>query len=165
MIVKKTHCIIIECNIERAYKTPIYCDLKKIMTGYGPLPPSEGVINDITWANEKGERTVLAFRKELCTESIIERVENKYWKYQLTNFKQNTFFFVVKVEGEIWVKEITAEKQELKSTYSFHNKYFLTAPITYLFVKLLWSGLQKKGLKNMKYLAETKVPYVYPKSN
>jgi len=162
MKVSNKHSITINSSIAETFKAPIYLDVRKIMTGYGPLPKSEGVINDENWANPKGKRTVLAFGKELCTETIIERIENKYWKYQLTNFKQKTFFFVKKVTGEIWV-ELKEENQcELISQYTFKSKNSYIHLLTYLFVKILWSGLQKKGLKNMKILLENKTPFYYP---
>ena len=87
---------------------------------------------------------------------------HKYWKYQLTNFKQKSFFFVKKVTGEIWVDYEQENKCELISQYTFLSKNAFVHPITYLFVKILWSGLQKKGLKNMKKLLENKTPFYYP---
>lgn len=163
-MVSKTHKIIINSSTESCFKVPIYCDVKDIMTGYGPLPPSEGVILDNSWANPKGSRTVLAFGKPLCIEKIIEREENKYWKYELIDFQQTTFFFVKRVIGEIVVINIAKEKCEVATTYSFENKNIFTSIITYLFVKILWSGLQKKGLRNIKKLAENNANYIYPKS-
>ncbi len=165
MKVSNKHTIIINNSIEKTYKAPIYLDVKKIMTGYGPLPKSEGVIDDETWANPKGKRTVLAFGKKLCTERIIERIENKYWKYELTDFKQKSFFFVKKVTGEIWVNNYKNNQCLLTSTYTFNNKNILTLPITFLFVKILWSGLQKKGMKNMKNLSENNTKFYYPLKN
>jgi len=150
---------------EKCFKVPICCDLKEIMTGYGPLPPSGGVINDQTWANPKGERTVIAFGKPLCSEKIIERKENTYWKYQLVDFKQKTFFFVRSVTGEINIIKEQDNSCIIISTYTFKNKNLLTLPITFLFLHLLWSGLQKKGLYNMKKLAEGTPIYKYPISS
>ena len=141
----------INSSIEICLKTPIYCDVKEIMTGYGPLPASEGVIEDYTWANPKGCRTVLAFGKPLCTEKIISREENSYWKYELINFQQSTFFFVKKVIGEITINESKSNQCNVKTRYTFVHKGILSWPITFLFVHLLLSGLQKKAsiiLKN-----------------
>ena len=123
-MVSKTHKIIIDSSIESCFKVPIYCDVKDIMTGYGPLPPSEGVIQDDSWANPKGSRTVLAFGKPLCIEKIIEREENKYWKYELIDFQQSTFFFVKRVIGEIVVKNIlifTQKQQFLAARVGTHR--------------------------------------------
>ena len=162
MKVSKKHHIEINSSIEKTFKAPIYLDVQKIMTGYGPLPKSEGVINDHSWGKPKGKRTVLAFGKELCTETIIERIENKYWQYELTEFKQKTFFFVKKVKGEIWVKENKKNKCQLTSKYTFYNKNIFTLPISFVFVKILWSGLQKKGLENIKILTEKNTAFFYP---
>mgnify|MGYP003981058569 CR=1 FL=1 len=162
MEVTKKHTIITNSSVEKTFKAPIYLDVRLIMTGYGPLPKSEGVTNDETWANPKGKRTVLAFGKELCSETIIERIENKYWKYELTDFKQKSFFFVRKVTGEIWVNSHQNNKCKITSKYTFSNRNIITLPISYLFVKILWSGLQKKGLKNMKKLLENNTAFYYP---
>ncbi len=161
--VSKKHIKIINSSIENCFKTPIYCDVKKIMTGYGVLPPSEGVIHDANWANPKGHRTVLAFGKPLCTERILSRLENEYWKYELVDFQQSTFFFTSKVIGEISVKEIEKNKCKVSTKYTFLTKGLISKILCFLFVHLLWSGLQKKGLNNIKKLAENKEPYFYPR--
>ena len=162
-MISKSHSIMINSSIEICFKTPIYCDVKEIMTGYGPLPASEGVIEDYTWANPKGCRTVLAFGKPLCTEKIISREENSYWKYELINFQQSTFFFVKKVIGEITINESKSNQCNVKTRYTFIHKGILSWPITFLFVHLLWSGLQKKGINNIKKLAENNPSFMYPK--
>ena len=79
-------------NSRKLFQTPVYGDVRKIMTGYLILPPSEGVTDDNSWANPMGKRIVLAFGKPLCTEQIVVREENKYWKYELVNFQQSSFF-------------------------------------------------------------------------
>ena len=96
ILVTNSHNIIIHSSSECCFKVPVYCDVKDIMTGYGPLPPSEGVTQDESWANPKGCRIILAFGKPLCKEKIISRDENKYWKYELVDFQQNTFFLCEK---------------------------------------------------------------------
>ncbi|MBG15896.1 MAG: hypothetical protein CL853_06045 [Crocinitomicaceae bacterium] len=65
------------------------------------------------------------------------------------SLKINPFFFITKVEGEIWVKKINHQTQ-ITSKYSFYNKNIFTLLVTFSFVHLLWGGLQKKALKNIK---------------
>jgi len=124
------------------------------MTGYGPLPASEGVSKEVNWGEKKGYRLLLGFGKEFCKETIIEKKINEYWKYQLSDFKNSSFFFVIKVEGEIWVEKIENSMVSFSNKYSFYNRNIFTLPITFLFVHLLWGGLQKKALKNLKIIIE-----------
>ena len=105
-MIQKTHTKIIHSTLKNCFKTPIYGDVRKIMTGYLILPASEGVTDDNSWANPMGKRIVIAFGKPLCTEQIVVREENMYWKYELVNFQQSSFFFTNKVTGEIKVSII-----------------------------------------------------------
>ena len=149
MKISSTKRIGVSCEVSIAYRAPIYLDVKKIMTGYGPLPASEGVIKEVNWGEKKGYRILRGFGKEFCKETIIEKENNKYWKYELDEFKNQSFFFITKVEGEIWVKKINHQTQ-ITSKYSFYNKNIFTPLVTFSFVHLLWRGLQKKALKNIK---------------
>ena len=149
-----------QCNINGdlavVYDTPIFHDVKQIMTGYGPLPASEGVCKEVNWGEKNGYRLLLGFGKEFCKETILEKKPNEYWKYQLNDFKNSSFFFVNKVEGEIWVKEMKNSVVYFSNKYTFYNRNIFTLPITFLFVHLIWSGLQKKALKNLKNIIEEK---------
>lgn len=162
-MIQKTHTKIIHSTLENCFKTPIYGDVRKIMTGYLILPASEGVTDDNSWANPMGKRIVIAFGKPLCTEQIVVREENMYWKYELVNFQQSSFFFTNKVTGEIKVSKIKSNQCELSTTYSFYSNGIISKFICFLFVHILWSGLQKKGLNNIKKLAENNEPYFYPR--
>ena len=93
MIITKNCACKIKGNIINVFNAPIYKDVRKIMTGYGPLPASEGVIKEVNWGEKDGYRLLLGFGKEFCKETIIEKKPNEYWKYQLTDFKNSSFFF------------------------------------------------------------------------
>ncbi len=154
MIITKNCACRIKGNITNVFNAPIYKDVRKIMTGYGPLPASEGVSKEINWGEKDGYRLLLGFGKEFCKETIIEKQPNKYWKYQLSDFKNASFFFITKVEGEIWVEKTENSMASFTNKYSFYNRNLFTLPITFLFVHLLWGGLQKKALKNLKNIIE-----------
>ena len=66
-----------QCNINGdlavVYDTPIFHDVKQIMTGYGPLPASEGVSKEVNWGEKNGYRLLLGFGKEFCKETILEK--------------------------------------------------------------------------------------------
>ncbi len=156
MIISKLCSCNINGSTKKIYNAPIYTDVKKIMTGYGPLPSSEGVINEVNWGEKGGYRILLGFGKEFCEETIIDKKPDEYWKYELSNFKSHSFFFITKVEGEIWVEKIDNSTHRFSNKYCFYNRNLLTLPITFLFVHLLWRGLQKKALKNLKTIIENK---------
>ena len=147
MIITKSSSCNIKGNTTTVYNAPIFTDVKKIMTGYGPLPPSEGVSKEKNWGEKMVTESYLGLGKEFCKETIIDKKLDKYWKYELTDFKNYSFFFITKVEGEIWVENIDNSFNKFSNKYSFYNRNLLTLPITFLFVHLLWGGLQKKLLK------------------
>ena len=154
MIITKSHQCLIKGDISKTFNFPVYSDVRKIMTGYGPLPASEGVSKEVNWGNKNGYRIMLGFGKEFCKETILEKTQDKYWKYELSDFKTSSFFFITKVQGEIWIDEVDNSVCKFTNKYSFYNRNIITLPITLLFVHLLWSGLQKKALKNIKELIE-----------
>ena len=46
---KVTKSSIFECTLERAFKTPILCDVTKIHTGYGVMPKVIDTKDDENW--------------------------------------------------------------------------------------------------------------------
>ena len=154
MIITKTYHCLIKGDKTRTFKFPVFSDVKKIMNGYGPLPASEGVSKEVNWGEKNGYRIMLGFGKEFCKETIIEKIPDQYWKYELTDFKNSSFFFITKVQGEIWIDDAEYSMCKFTNKYSFYNRNIITLPLTFLFVHLLWGGLQKKALKNIKSLIE-----------
>lgn len=155
------------CSLERAFKTPILGDATQFLTGYGPIPPVIRFEEDETWGKAGGYRYPIAqgnfFAKEGRTgfDEIKVRDENKYWKWQVQEFGQASLFFATKAVGEWWVKQISEEKIEVKWTYNWHARNIFTWGINWGFVKLIWGGIMRRGLKNMQKYAEGDGEWVY----
>ena len=73
------------------------------------------------------------------------------------------FEFILK-SSETFLNESKSNQCNVKTRYTFIHKGILSWPITFLFVHLLWSGLQKKGINNIKKLAENNPSFMYPKA-
>ncbi len=155
-----------KCSLERAFKTPILGDATKILTGFLFIPPITGFRADKTWGLEEGSRipysngNLFSSKGAIALDRIITRMENKYWQWELIDFKQTSLFFLDKAVGEYWCHINEDGLISVKWTYSFFPKSFIYNPLVFLLTRV-WSGLQKRALENIKYLAETNAPYVY----
>ncbi|MBK8657183.1 MAG: hypothetical protein IPN20_25550 [Haliscomenobacter sp.] len=84
---------IYHCSLERAFKTPMLCDVSKIHTGYGLMPKVTHCTEDENWGKPGGTKRVFAAKSltfpggEASTDKVIERIENQYWKIEVSEFK------------------------------------------------------------------------------
>jgi hypothetical protein len=158
---------VFKCPLERAFKTPILGDATQTLTGYVIIPPIAKFSDDTTWGQVGGHRipyssgNFLIKKGPLCDDEIVERKENEYWKWAVSNFKTWSLFFAIKAEGELFFETNSDDTIAVKWTYTFYSKNVLLQPFNWLFVKIFWNGLQSKAIKNMKHLAETEAPYCY----
>ncbi len=154
------------CSLERAFKTPILCDITKIHTGYGPMPRVIQCTEDENWG-QIGSSKKLIFAKSLTqkggfgsVDNVIERIENKYWKIEINNF-QSWILGFYKFIGEWQVTELDKEEILIEYTYTLHSRYILAYPIHWLFTKIFWRKYMKYLLKNVRRLTINKEPYQY----
>jgi hypothetical protein len=90
---------IYNCSLERAFKTPILCDVTKVHTGYGFSPKVTHTSDDTNWGEVGSSKKIYVantiFHKGgfAFMDRVIERVENNYWKIQVDNFQLWTFGF------------------------------------------------------------------------
>jgi hypothetical protein len=158
---------IFNCSLERAFKTPILGDATKtIGAGYGFIPRVTHFINDKTWGNVGGSRIPYA-EKNLATKGgpigidrILVREENKYWKWELTDFRLWAMGFT-KFEGELFFEARKNQDISVKWIYTLHSKGILAYPVQWLFARISWNGIMRKAFKKMKYLAETEDSFIY----
>jgi hypothetical protein len=166
MIVQNTVQSVFRCSLERAFKTPILGDATKMLTGYGVVPPCVGFSEDETWGVEGGHRipqmagNLFAQKGSYGFDQVLVRQENNYWKWQVDNFPP-LLFFATKAQGEWFCKDNHDGSVSVKWTYSFFATNMLTYPITWLFIRIFWRGLQKKAISNMKVIAESDAPFIY----
>lgn len=70
------------CSLERAFKTPILCDVSKVHTGYGLMPKVTHSTDDHDW--EKLEQ-----QKSFAAKSLTQKVVSLLWTKCLNELKIN----------------------------------------------------------------------------
>jgi hypothetical protein len=154
------------CSLERAFKTPLLCDVSKVHTGYGLMPKITHSSDDKDWGQVGSSKKVYAAKSWTqkggfaSVDKILERDENKYWKFQVDNFQAWMLGFY-KFVGEWQTTEIETNKILVNYTYTLHANTALLYPLNWLFVKTFWTIYMKRVLENVKQLAYKNEPYNY----
>ncbi|NOT73576.1 MAG: hypothetical protein HOP08_01520 [Cyclobacteriaceae bacterium] len=93
MTTKVTVTTIFHCSLERAFKTPILCDVSKVHTGYGPMPKVTHCTDDENWGKPGYSKKVFVAKSLsqkggwASNDKVLERIENQYWKIEVSNFQ------------------------------------------------------------------------------
>jgi hypothetical protein len=154
------------CSTETAFKMPILGDATKIHTGYGLLPSVSHFADDSTWGKPGGYRMVhvkknLLYKAGLWAKDIIvERNENKYWKWELNNIEQRPMGFK-KMEGEWLVEDNNDGTVLITYTYSLYSANAFIYPFHWLFTKLVWHKYMQHATANISAMIATRSPYMY----
>ena len=165
----KTRCEVkmnFQCSMERAFKTPILGDATKILTGFGVIPPVTHFTDDETWGSVLGKRIPHAkpnfFSKggAIGIDTVLVRTENTYWKWEVKDFMQPSLGFTA-FQGELLFSDLGNGSIEVKWRYTLFSNVLALYPIQWLFTKVFWKGQMRRGIRNMKVLAETEAPYIY----
>lgn len=93
-------------------------------------------------------------------DKVIERIENSYWKIEVSEF-QSWMFGFTKFVGEWKTTELEANKILVEYTYTLHAKNFLLYPFNWLFAKTFWPKYMKQVLENIRKMTEENEPYLY----
>jgi len=151
-------------TIERAFKTPLLCDVSKIHTGYGFMPKVTHCTEDENWG-QIGSRKKVHSEKNLTQkggfisiDTILDRIENEYWKFQVDEFQYWMLGFY-KFVGEWKTIEIEPEKIMIEYTYTLYAKTPLLYPLNWLFAKTFWRIYMKRVLEIVRTLARNEEPY------
>ena len=78
-------------TLERAFKTPMLCDVTKIHTGYSVTPKVTHCSEDETWGKKGGTRKIFMAKTssfkggEASLDKVLERRENEYWKIEISD--------------------------------------------------------------------------------
>ncbi|MFN0013106.1 MAG: hypothetical protein ACKVU2_01040 [Saprospiraceae bacterium] len=94
-------------------------------------------------------------------DKIIERVENAYWKIQVSDFQSWMLGFSMFM-GEWKTTELGPNRILIEYTYTLHSDVALLYPINWLFAKAFWKAYMKQVLENVRKLAEGNEPYRHP---
>ncbi len=154
------------CSLERAFKAPILCDVTKVHTGFGLMPKVIKTTNDEDWGKVGSIKNVYAAKSltfrggEVATDKIIERIENRYWKVEVGNFK-SWMLNIWKFTFEWTTTEIEPNKIQINYDYTIHGKGILFIPFQWLFANVFYKKYMKQVLENVRKMAEGDEPFLY----
>ncbi|MCY7411025.1 MAG: hypothetical protein LH473_12195 [Chitinophagales bacterium] len=157
---------IYECTLERAFKTPLLCDVSKVHTGYGIMPKVTHCTNDENWGQEGSSKKVFVAKSLsqkggfASVDKVLERIENKYWKFEVCDF-QSWMLGFSKFEGEWQTTEIENNKILVDYSYTLHSDVAILYPINWLFANTFWKTYMKRVLENVRQMAYNNEPYKY----
>ncbi|MEQ1797088.1 MAG: hypothetical protein ABL872_03995 [Lacibacter sp.] len=157
---------IFNCSLERAFKTPMLCDISKVHTGYGIMPKVTHCIDDEQWG-KPGYRKKVFVAASLTqkggwasVDKVIERIENKYWKIEVSDF-QSWMLGFSKFTGEWKTTELEPNRILIDYTYTLHSEIALLYPLNWLFAKTFWRVYMKRVMNNIRKMAYDGEPYLY----
>lgn len=154
------------CSLERAFKTPLLCDISKVHTGFLLMPKITHSTDDENWGKIGSSKKIHAAKSLTqkggfaSVDSILERVENTYWKFQVDDF-QSWMLGFYKFVGEWKTTEINPNQILVEYTYTMHANKSLYYPLNWLFAKTFWSIYMKRVLNNVKQMACNNEPYLF----
>lgn len=157
---------IFNCSLERAFKTPMLCDVSKVHTGFGIMPKVTHCTEDANWGKPGFGKKVFAAKSltfkggEASSDHVIERIENKYWRIEVSNFTAWMLGFS-KFVGEWQTTELEPNKILIEYTYTMHSDVAILYPLNWLFTKIFWRIYMKRVLENVRQLAYSEAPYLY----
>ncbi|MFM9943664.1 MAG: SRPBCC family protein [Bacteroidia bacterium] len=157
---------IYNCSLERAFKTPMLCDVSKVHTGYGIMPKVTHCTDDEHWGKPRYSKKVFVAKSLTqkggwaSVDKVIERIENTYWKIEVSDFKSWMLGFT-QFEGEWQTTELETNKILVEYTYTLHSNVALLYPLNWLFTHTFWKAYMKRVLENIRQLANTNEPYKY----
>jgi len=154
------------CSIERAFKTPMLCDVTKVHTGYLLMPRVTHCTEDETWGKINGSRKVFMARNfyfkggEAALDKVLERIENKYWKIEISDFKYWAMGFT-KFQGEWLTRENPDGTIEVRYVYTLFSNAIFAYPFHWFITKIIWRTYMKHVLHNVQQIAYNNTPYLH----
>ncbi|MBK9730445.1 MAG: hypothetical protein IPO83_04015 [Chitinophagaceae bacterium] len=166
MTTKVTVHTIYHCSLERAFKTPMLCDVAKVHTGFGIMPKVTHCTEDENWGKEGFSKKVFVASSLsqkggwASSDTVVERIENQYWKIEVSNF-QSWMLGFSKFTGEWRTTEQAPKKILIEYTYTLHSDILWLFPANWLFAKTFWRIYMKRVLENVRKMIDNNEPYKY----
>ncbi len=157
---------IYNCTLERAFKTPLLCEVSKVHTGYGIMPKVTHCTDDENWGQIGSSKKVFAAKSLTqkggfaSVDKVIDRVENKYWKFEVSDF-QSWMLGFTKFTGEWQTTEIEKNKILIEYTYTLHSDVAILYALNWLFANTFWKTYMKRVLDNVKQMTNDNEAYKY----
>jgi len=142
------------------------CDVSKVHTGYGIMPKVTHCTDDENWGKPGNSKKVFVAKSLTqkggwaSVDEVIERVDNTYWKIEVSDFKSWMLGFS-KFVGEWQTTELEGNKVLIEYTYTLHSDSTLLYPLNFLFAKTFWRIYMKRVVENIRKLAYANEPYLY----
>jgi hypothetical protein len=163
---------IFRCSLERAFKTPMLCDVSKVHTGFGVMPRVTHCTEDADWGKVGAKKRVFAAKAwtfgggEVSSDRVIERVENDHWVIEVADFRTWMLGFD-RLVGEWKTTALGPDEIRVDYTYTLHapTPWFLAPlafPAQWLFGQLFWRIYMGRVLENVRAMAYAAEPYQYP---
>ena len=155
-----------KCSLERAFKTPMRCDISKVHTVFGLMPKVTHCSEDENWGQVGSKKKIYAAKSLtqkggfVSVDHILERIENDYWKIQVDDF-QSWMLGFYKFVGEWKTTEIAMDNVLVEYTYALHSDNLMFYPLNWLFAKTFWKTYMKRVLENVRQIAYDNEPYIY----
>ena len=105
-------------------------------------------------------RTLTFKGGESSLDKVLERVENKYWKIEISDFKAASMGFE-KFQGEWFTKQLQEGKVEVRYRYTMFSNSRIFYPFHWLFTKLVWRNYMRHALENIRELTINESPYLH----
>lgn len=157
---------IFHCSLERAFKTPMLCDVTKVHTGFLIMPKVIHVTEDENWGKPGYSKKVFVAASAsqkggyASDDKVLERVENDHWKIEVSNF-QSWMLGFSRFIGTWKTTELEPNKILIEYSYELISDVGLLYPLNWLFTKTFWRTYMKRALENIRVLAENNEPYKY----
>ncbi len=130
------------------------------------MPKVIKTTNDEGWGKVGSIKNIYAGKSltfkggEVSTDKVLERIENKYWKVEVGNFK-SWMLNIWQFTFEWTTTELATNKIQINYDYTIHGKGMLFIPFQWLFAKVFYKMYMNQVLENVRKLAEGNEPFLY----
>jgi len=142
------------------------CDVSKVHTGFGLMPKVTHCTDDENWG-KSGFSKKVHVAKSLTqkggfasVDTVIERIENQYWKIEVNQFQAWMLGFY-KFVGEWKTTELETNKIRIDYTYTLYSNSVLLTPFSWMFAHLFWKKYMNQVIENIRKMIEENEPYIY----
>lgn len=157
---------IYQSTLTQAFKTPLLCDVSKIHTGFGLMPKVTHSTDHENWGKVGASKKIFTAKSLTqkggftSTDKILERIENEYWKFEVSDF-QSWMLGFTKFTGEWRTIELSKNQILIEYTYTLHAKKILLYPLNWLFAETFWRIYMKRILRIVEQLIKDMEPYQF----
>ncbi|MBK8581591.1 MAG: hypothetical protein WAT61_02940 [Flavobacteriales bacterium] len=157
---------IFPCSLERAFKTPMLCDVSKVHTGYGIMPRVTHCTDDEHWGKPGSSKKVFVAPSPTqkggfaSVDNVLERVENVYWTIEVNQF-QTWMLGFSRFVGTWRTTELGPDKIQVDYSYTLHSDVAMLQPLNWLFAHTFWKTYMGRVAENVRQLAINGEPYRY----